>query len=693
MAKVPTARSQRIGTQVTQAPQTPFQSVSTSPDMFGATQGQQIGELGKAVFGVTAEMQAEAERQQALNDAVSRQRILGEFDQAINKIETEAQTVNDISDPATVSQAQAQSQVVFEQLLGGHSGTSESSARLRIALMDRMNQSIARTFQASQEARRNIVVDGITSQFAGISDAAIGGMPIEQAEASIDDIVNSDASSLTAAEEQELRDAGRATIYTDMFNHYMTGSGGVYQRNIQSAESLLSNPGVRQVVGDTAYRKMSASVFAAKRKEMAGTLAGQKALEKAAFILGIPTSQLTPTQRRKIAGVDDPLTAAQKNLAAANELGLNFTAVEQAQILSGKTPPRLEQLNIESALGRKLTESELEKLYSISEPAFGTGLEGKARSRIANNIEAFAGGLLNPRQEQLFLQAVSAVAVPSTDPATGRTTYSIPGGRAILAQAFASRGMDLDGFLNNKAQRTGSAAAPEVGAAAPEVRAGGAVDPRFGVGGVMMADGAAAPEVGTGGGMMAEQPPSEPEPSAAVGPTIYEQAGNIGGIGAFAERQIRRIPIGAISGSVSGEATQAANLTQNRLNDLVRVLQNNPKFSEGERKQIRADLNIEPRGLQSINAYKDKLISVGTSLKERKKQAIAILGNDFSTAKEREWALSVLPRIERFLEILGAPVQVQTPEEALKLPPGTLIVTPDGREMRVPARKSATETN
>jgi hypothetical protein len=62
MAKVPTARSQRIGTQVTQAPQTPFQSVSTSPDMFGATQARQIAGLGSAL-GAFAQpfLQAEAE--------------------------------------------------------------------------------------------------------------------------------------------------------------------------------------------------------------------------------------------------------------------------------------------------------------------------------------------------------------------------------------------------------------------------------------------------------------------------------------------------------------------------------------------------------------------------------------------------------------------------------------------------------
>ena len=62
MAKVPTARSQRIGTQVIQAPQTPFQSVSTGPDMFGATQARQISGLGSAL-GAFAQpfLQAEAE--------------------------------------------------------------------------------------------------------------------------------------------------------------------------------------------------------------------------------------------------------------------------------------------------------------------------------------------------------------------------------------------------------------------------------------------------------------------------------------------------------------------------------------------------------------------------------------------------------------------------------------------------------
>jgi len=361
--------------------------------------------------------------------------------------------------------------------------------------------------------------------------------------------------------------------------------------------------------------------------------------------------------------------------------------------LAGETPPRFEQLALESALGKKLTESQIEKLYGLSENAFGTGLEGRARSRIANDTEAFAGGLLNPRDEQLYLQAVSSLAVPIRDDALGRTTYKIIGGSKIIEEAFAARGRNLNAFLNGEAQRAGSAAAPEVGAAAPEVGVGGAVDPRFGVGGVMMADGAAAPEVGVGGGMMEGQTPSEPEPSAAVGPTFYEQASDIGGIGSFMQRQIRRVPVGLISDSVSGEATRAANLAQNRLNDLVRVLQNNPRFSEGERNQIRADLNIEPKGIQSESDYKDKLISVGTYLRERKKQAAAIVGSDSSTLEERKWAYSVLPRIEDFLEKWGAPVEVRTPEEALKLPPGTLIVTPDGREMRVPARKSATETN
>lgn len=79
MAKVPTARSQGIGTRVRQPTPLPSLSLRTSPDMFGAVQGQQMSNLGSALSAI-GEYGAEIEtREKAVADEQAGRLALARF--------------------------------------------------------------------------------------------------------------------------------------------------------------------------------------------------------------------------------------------------------------------------------------------------------------------------------------------------------------------------------------------------------------------------------------------------------------------------------------------------------------------------------------------------------------------------------------------------------------------------------------
>jgi len=628
--------------------------------MFGGVQARQAGQLGKALSGISAEMQAENDRQQSLNDAVARQKIFGQFERDMIRLETEAETQFDISDPSTVSQFQTNANAAIQQALQSHGGSSaDSMARLQIGLNQLANQSISSVSKSSESAKRGIVIKGIEQQFSDISASAIGGLPLPDAEKSIDDIVDSDASSLTSAEEAELRISGRAQLYSDLFNHHMTGGG--YERNITSAEELLKIPGVQMAVGDVAYRKMKANLFSAKRQQAAGTLAGQNALSKAAHVLGIGVDDLTEIQREKIARVFEPRTAAQKNLDWYRENVGDLSSDEEALIMAGRVPPRIEQIAIEAAIGRELTENQKLRLLNIS-PPLGEGLKGLAMSRVWRDMDAFASNTLNPDQERMFLAAVSSLAVSYEDKGSGVTLYRIPGS-GPLQEAFWRRGEDLVAFLNPAG---GERSVP--------------LD-RFGV----FRPPDSEQRAGERPAVDSEQQVSEELDYTGI--TMWDSASEVAGIPSMLRRAGRAIPIGAISREVSGGPTRSVSLNQSRLKDLTRVLQNNPRYADTERQAIEKALNIEAGTWTSPDSYRDRLEAVHQVLTERRADALKILNlpSTKSTLEERRWAMEAVQRIDKFLPRLGVPVEVEDEDDIKNLAPGTLFrYKGNGLNYRVP---------
>tara|TARA_R110000787_G_scaffold52328_2_gene123270 strand:- start:347 stop:778 length:432 start_codon:yes stop_codon:yes gene_type:complete len=129
---------------------------------------------------------------------------------------------------------------------------------------------------------------------------------------------------------------------------------------------------------------------------------------------------------------------------------------------------------------------------------------------------------------------------------------------------------------------------------------------------------------------------------------------------------------------------QARARSQRQVADLVRILQNNPRFSEAERAAIKDELNMNPEFFDTTQALQNRLIGFADSLEARKQQALAVMSGSAAgtTLADRQWALRALTAVAGFEPILGVPPLVRTRAEAAKLPPDALFRTPDNRVFR-----------
>lgn len=123
-------------------------------------------------------------------------------------------------------------------------------------------------------------------------------------------------------------------------------------------------------------------------------------------------------------------------------------------------------------------------------------------------------------------------------------------------------------------------------------------------------------------------------------------------------------------------------VVENASRDLIRVLQNNPQFAEGERKALEKELSIGPEIFRSAESYEAKLLGVAQSLTKRKADAQRSLASGAISADERKRAMDNVQAIDSFMLNLGIPPVVSTEEEAAALPPGTVFMDSKGNEFR-----------
>lgn len=171
------------------------------------------------------------------------------------------------------------------------------------------------------------------------------------------------------------------------------------------------------------------------------------------------------------------------------------------------------------------------------------------------------------------------------------------------------------------------------------------------------------------------KPEGIPVPSAEETPSsLYGSAESIAGV-APAALDILSRTVGQIPGvPVAGTTLENRQTAENIQGMVARAFANNPRYAEGERKQIIKDFSIEPSLVDSPEAYRARLRSIDKNARMRLKEAEKDAANPELPADYRKAQAQAATTLKQLLPRIGAPQGVAE---------GRIIVNPVTGERRI----------
>jgi len=181
---------------------------------------------------------------------------------------------------------------------------------------------------------------------------------------------------------------------------------------------------------------------------------------------------------------------------------------------------------------------------------------------------------------------------------------------------------------------------------------------------------------------VAPEAPATPATAPVAGRPrkLWDMAPNLSFVQAAAAGIAQNVPL---AGGMAEQAQQDKAYFENSVRELIKVLQNNPRFAEGEREAIEKELDLSPRFMRDENALRNTFVGVDKFLEDKLKDSRNILADPANTPEAKKFASDSIDAIINFREKLGVPVRVYSLEEVRKLPPGTPFFYKDATNFRV----------
>lgn len=310
----------------------------------------------------------------------------------------------------------------------------------------------------------------------------------------------------------------------------------------------------------------------------------------------------------------------------------------------------------------------------------------------------YAAGKTTPDQDNLIQSAITIIETPRTefrtDPVTGQTTQvQVPAQVPQFvkdAQAARARLMPMTGAQESRVELTQGTPEEQIAwlqrasqtATSPEDRANLTAELNRRLAARPAAPGAAPaatpPAAAPAGAAAAPTMPPAKVPSkappvtySASDPTMFNLASMGTGAIPVSSAFIARVPI--VGELVDADQNiQANTFLSNAANQLNRSLATNPKFSEGERKQIVSELQLSTRLIDRPEAYQQRLIGLDALLVQLRNKAYRAgyqnpnLGPETIRAERAK-----VEEIDGIRDLIGVPARVTTKADFDALNPGT----------------------
>ena len=275
----------------------------------------------------------------------------------------------------------------------------------------------------------------------------------------------------------------------------------------------------------------------------------------------------------------------------------------------------------------------------------------------------WSAGKTNDQQNNLIQSAITVLTTDRTetrtDPVTQQPyTVTIPAKvPKFVTDAIAARNMLMgtDGQVTTAPPAIPPAGAKEAAAAAPST------------------SGQTTTQAAPKGGPAAPTTPAAPPPVtySSSEPTLFNMAGKGTGIINVPAAFLTRVPL--VGEFVDANAqVQATTFIKNAVNQINRSVATSPRFAEGERQQIQAELNLFPSILDREEAYINRLIGLDTLLDELRGKAYkqGYLNKDLKPADIAAGREKV-QEIDSIRQIMGVPPRVNSKAEFDTLPAGS----------------------
>lgn len=614
--------------------QTSAQGPRASAADFGAAPAQAMSEMGNVVADIGARIQRREE-------LFASDQIMGEIDTWAVTALDDFQKRQDITTQQALPEFQNALKQKKQEALAKFTGSAEARAALERQLDNQMTQYGKSAIGAKIKAGHEQLTRGLNQQFDKSANE-VGTAPQILQDSISENIayVESRKAGMTAEMYQQAMVLARAKPIQSAVQSY------VANENWAEAEKIMADPQVAKLLDPSVARPLRIDIAVGKGKQEAETKRQDLNVQKFQMRLG---RELTPEETIKARSLP-----AKKDMTPADEI----TELELVQ-------------------GKPASQDQVDKIFKTyidggkdAGGAFGNSLRGRSIAFVNDNAVAYANGLLTPDKARQFEASFAEAYQPAEkqNPVTGqweKIQPSVPG----FARMALERGSSIYGGLSAGAMVPGTTPRPgeTVQLDINGRTMGQAVVDASGRWSIP-----APPESGAGAGRGSQGVPAPDMPAATApsgGPKLWDQADNVAGPIAGVQRWIGSgpIPLG-----IGGEQVSAAQQVEMQSRNLVRALQQNPRYAEGERKSIEKDIQIGPEALSNPTAYRLRLVEIGKYIQEELQFQASVLKNpNGSTVQQRQQALQSTATLNEFYGKLGLPQQVKSVEEAKKLPPGT----------------------
>lgn len=420
--------------------------------------------------------------------------------------------------------------------------------------------------------------------------------------------------------------------------------GGTKQRF--GAEDILNLPGIDAYLPPEQRRQMQNAVIKLELEQERWYTEAREEMAQLEFFNGgsLNASQRAAFMNSKL-GISNNGKQDKTFSDAINEYQTVFGAQPEGEVL--------ERMKEKYFYGKVLSEEG---------GAFGSSLSGRALNVMNNLAPIIESGSFSTEQVQQWQTALTEYTQPRTrvdefgkvETITPQLPPFVIEAQKML-DAAVPEGQQIE-------QRQGAYLEQNI----PPVPEGQQVEGQQGAALKAYLDGQAPPP---------QTPVSE---SAPADMTVFELVKNelVTGPISAAQEALGRTPV--VGGLFENAAvTRARNFIPLIQRDLIRVLQNNPRYAEGERQAIEAEISISPSIWDRPESFINRMIAVEDALEARLATAQKTAVSRTVGPEERVNAGNIANGIVHFLTRLGMPSRVATAKDWEGLAPGAVYIDPN----------------